>query len=172
MKSIGDVGVDDIKSDVAYVKEREKQAQIVGPLTRRTNDKINLKLLKEIDVKVGNRSNIMTGCTILDNGNVLFSEYNFHEFTDRVTLNDSNGNHILTVQELNPSEGSFYDITSIDIHTIAVSIYTCISIVNINTQNISHKITNDRRCYGITHCDGKLYYCSYLEGIRLLFVCE
>jgi hypothetical protein len=26
MKSIGDVGVDDIKSDVAYVKEREKHA--------------------------------------------------------------------------------------------------------------------------------------------------
>jgi hypothetical protein len=41
MKSIGDVGVDDIKSDVAYVKEKEKQAHMVGPLTRRTNDKIN-----------------------------------------------------------------------------------------------------------------------------------
>jgi hypothetical protein len=36
--------VDDIKSDVVYVKEKEKQAQIVGPLTRRTNDRINLKL--------------------------------------------------------------------------------------------------------------------------------
>jgi hypothetical protein len=64
MKSIGDIGVDDIKSDVAYVKEKEKQAQIVGPLTRRTNDIINLKLLKEIDVKVGNPSNIITGCTL------------------------------------------------------------------------------------------------------------
>ena len=41
MKSIGDVGVDDIKSDVAYFKEKEKQAQIVGPLTRRKNDIIN-----------------------------------------------------------------------------------------------------------------------------------
>jgi hypothetical protein len=41
MKSIGDVGVDDIKSDVAYVKEKKKQAQIVEPLTRRTNEKIN-----------------------------------------------------------------------------------------------------------------------------------
>jgi hypothetical protein len=36
MKSIGDIRVDDIKSDVAYVKEKEKQAQIVEPLTRRT----------------------------------------------------------------------------------------------------------------------------------------
>jgi hypothetical protein len=52
MQSIGDVGVDDIKSDVAYRKEKEKQAQIVGPLTRRTHDRINLKLLKEIDVKL------------------------------------------------------------------------------------------------------------------------
>ena len=38
MKLIGDVGVDDIESDVAYAKEKDKQAQIVGPLTRRTND--------------------------------------------------------------------------------------------------------------------------------------
>jgi hypothetical protein len=52
MQSIGDVGVDDIKSDVAYRKEKEKQAQIVGSLTRRTHDRINLKLLKEIDVKL------------------------------------------------------------------------------------------------------------------------
>ena len=52
MNSIGDVGVEDIKSDVAYVKEKEKQAQIVEPLTRRTIDIMNLKLLKEIDVKV------------------------------------------------------------------------------------------------------------------------
>jgi hypothetical protein len=35
MKSIGDVGVDDIKSDFAYVKGKEEQAQIVGPLTKR-----------------------------------------------------------------------------------------------------------------------------------------
>jgi hypothetical protein len=41
MKSIGDVGVDDITCDVAYVKEKEKQAQIVGPPTRRTNDRIS-----------------------------------------------------------------------------------------------------------------------------------
>ena len=84
MRSIGDVGVDDIKSDVAYVKEKEKQAQIVGPLTGRTNDIINLKLLKEIDVKVGNPFNIITGCTILDNGKILFSEYNVGQYTNRV----------------------------------------------------------------------------------------
>ena len=44
MKSIGDVGVDDIKSGVAYVKEKEKQAQIEGPLAERTNDRTGLKL--------------------------------------------------------------------------------------------------------------------------------
>ena len=78
MKSIGDVGVDDIKSDVAYVKGEEKQSQIVGPLAERTNDRTNLKLLTEIDVKLRDRSNIITGCIFLDNGKVLFAEYNFH----------------------------------------------------------------------------------------------
>ena len=166
VNSIGDVGVEDIKSDVAYVKEKEKQAQIVGPLTTRPIDRINLKLLKEIDVKVGNPSNIIIGCTILDNGKVLFCEFNSTEHIDRVTLNDSNGNFIRTVQWLSPHDVSFYDITSIDINRIAVSICTCISIVNINTQNISHKIENTNDCYGITHCDGKLYYGHEKEGIR------
>jgi hypothetical protein len=36
MKSIGDIVVDDIKSDVAYVKEKEKQAQIIELLMRGT----------------------------------------------------------------------------------------------------------------------------------------
>jgi hypothetical protein len=76
MKSIGDIVVDAIKGDVAYVKEKEKQAQIIELLTRRTNGRMNLKLLQEIDVAVGDPSNIISGCTILDNGKVLFSEYN------------------------------------------------------------------------------------------------
>jgi hypothetical protein len=42
MKSIGNVGVDDITSDAVYVKEKEKQAQIVGQLARRTSDDIIL----------------------------------------------------------------------------------------------------------------------------------
>jgi hypothetical protein len=166
MKSIGDVGVDDIKSDVAYVKEKEKQAQIVGPLTGRTNNIINLKLLKEIDVKVRNPFNIIAGCTILDNGKVLFSECNANKYTDRVTLNDSDGNFIRTVPALNNKRESFYDITNIDTNTIAVSTDKCISIVNIDTQNVLHTIQNGHTCYGITHCDGNLYYCSSNEGIR------
>ena len=83
-----------------------------------------------------------------------------------MTLNNSNGNYIRTVQELNPLEGSFYDITNIDTNTIAVSISTWISIVTLNTHKILHTIKNYHHCFGITHCDGKLYYCSGKEGIR------
>ena len=63
-------------------------------------------------MKVGNLSNIITGCTILDNGKVLFSEYSIYnetDYTDRMTLNDSDGNYICT-GKLYRSEGSFYDI--------------------------------------------------------------
>jgi hypothetical protein len=81
---------------------------------------MKLPLLSFNVVKVGNPSNIITGCTILDNGKVLFSEYNSNEYTARVTLNDSNGNFIRTVQELESTEESFYDITR---HTKYVKIY-------------------------------------------------
>jgi hypothetical protein len=143
-------------------KKGRRQAQTVGPLMRRTKDRMNLKLLKEIDVKIGYPSNIITGCIILDNGKVLFTEYNEGNYIGRVTLNDSNGNFICTFQALNTYIGSFYDITSIDTNTVAVSIGACISIVNIDSQNIVHTIQNGCFCYGITHCDGKLYYCSDL----------
>ena len=115
---------------------------------------------------VGDPSNITSGCTILDNGKVLFSEYNLNEYINRVTLNDSNGNFIPTVQVVFSADGPFHDITSIDTNTIAVSIGSYISIVNIDTQNMLHKIENKNHCYGITHCDSKLYYCHGKEGIR------
>jgi hypothetical protein len=86
--------------------------------------------------------------------------YNLYTNTSNITLYYSAGNFIGMVQLLNPLEGLFYDITSIDTNTIAVSTGKCIGIVNIDTQNVLHTIKNDRVCYGITHCDGKLYYCS------------
>ena len=85
---------------------------------------------------------------------------------DRVTLNDSNGNYIRTIHPLHRSQESFYDVTGIDTNTIGVSIGTGISIINIDTHNILHKIQSNSVCYGITHCDGKLYYCSNSKGIQ------
>jgi hypothetical protein len=150
-------------------KEKKKQAQIVEPLTRRTNDSINLILLKELDVKVINPSNIINGCTVIDNGNVLFSEVNSCQTkVVCMTLRDRNDDYMRTVDTLNSSDGSCYDITSIDENTIAVSIGSCIKIITINTHTILQTIKNGYRvCHGCTHCDGKLYYCSYLEGNRL-----
>jgi hypothetical protein len=165
VKSIGDVGVDDIKSDVAYVKEKEKQAQIVGPLARRTSDDIILNFQNQIKVRIGKPSNKLTGCSILENGEILFSDYNFHDNTDRVTLNDKHGNFRRVVSALDSEEGPFYNVTSIGTNTIAVSTGTYISIVNIDTKSI-HTIKNVHTCYGITHCDGNLYYCSSNDGIR------
>ena len=117
-------------------------------------------------MRTGNPSNKLTGCSILDNGEILFSEYNFHHNTNRVTFNDSNGNFIRTVRALRRNSGSVYDVTSIDANTIAVSCDNVIVIVNIDSQNIVHTIQNDHTCYGISHCDGKLYYCHEYDGIR------
>jgi hypothetical protein len=180
MESIGDVAVDDIESDVVYVKEKEKQAQIVGPLKRRTieekaqiegqltrtSDNINLNFLKEIQVRTGNQSNKLTGCSILYNGEIIFSEYNVHSHTNRVTLNNSNGNYIHTIWALNRNSGPIYDITSIDTNTIAVSRDKVILFFDFDTHNIVHTIHHDDPCYGITHCDSKLYYCHEKDGIR------
>ena len=72
-----------------------------------------------------------------------------------MTLNDSNGNFIRTVQVVDSADGPFHDITSIDANTIAVSIGSYISMANIDTQNMLRKIKNKNHCYGITHCDSK-----------------
>jgi DNA-binding beta-propeller fold protein YncE len=67
---------------------------------------------------------------------------------------------------LNTYYESYNDITSIDTNTIAVSTLTRIQIVNIDTKLIIQNIKNNKLCYGITHCDGKLYYCHEREGIQ------
>jgi hypothetical protein len=164
MKSIGDVGVDDIKSDVLYAKEKEKQAQIAGPITI---DDTNLNFLKEITVRAENPSSKLSGCSIIYNGPIIFSEYNLHRSIDRVTMYDNGGNYIATIRAIN--HGSIYDITCIDANTIAVCRDNVIDIVDIDPQNRVHvhTIQNDHTCYGITHCDGKLYYCHEQEGIRM-----
>ena len=166
MKSIGDVCVDDFKSDVVYVKQKEKQAQIAEPLASRTSNDISLNFLREIKVRTGSPSNKLTGCSFLDSEDILFSEYNLHDNTDRVTLNDNDGNFIRTVRALTRHRGSVYDITSIDVDTIAVSRDNGIFIVNIDTEKTVGSIQHDDSCYGITHCDGKLYYCLEEDGIR------
>jgi hypothetical protein len=77
-----------------------EQAKIVGPLARRTSDDIILNFENEIKVITGNPSSKLTGCSILYNGEILFSEHNLHHNTDSVTLNDSYGNFIRTVWEI------------------------------------------------------------------------
>jgi DNA-binding beta-propeller fold protein YncE len=83
-----------------------------------------------------------------------------------VTLNDSNGNYILTIHPLGDSQTSFYDVTGIDTNTIGVSTATGIRIINIDRRKILHKFQGNCVCYGITHCDDKLYYCSDSKGIQ------
>ena len=117
-------------------------------------------------MKVGYRFNIITGCIILDNGKVLFSEYSAGQCTNGVSLNDRNGNYIRTVRALDTYYEPYYDITSIDTNTISVSTRTRIKISNIDTHLIIQNIKNNKLCYGITHCDGKLYYCHDKEGIQ------
>jgi hypothetical protein len=79
MKSIGDVGVDDIKSDVAYVKEKEKQAQIaiVGPLTRSTNDIINFKGTKRTNGENVITIGVIQCHTIFQFNCIVFRERHF-----------------------------------------------------------------------------------------------
>jgi hypothetical protein len=58
---------------------------------------LNCVYYARVKVITGNPSNKLSGCSILYNGEILFSEYNLHHNTDRVTLNDSYGNFIRTV---------------------------------------------------------------------------
>ena len=122
--------------------------------------------IEDSDVKVGYRFNIITGCTILDNGKVLFSEYTAGQCTNCVSLNDRHGNYTRTVRALDTYYEPYNDINNIDTNTIAVSTRTCMKISNIDMHLIIQNIKNNKLCYGITHCDGKLYDCHEKEGIQ------
>jgi DNA-binding beta-propeller fold protein YncE len=71
-------------------------------------------------------------------------------------------------KEIPCSLGYPFDVTYLDDRTVALSTYTCIEIINIDTNKTERSINTSQRCSGITYHHGVLLWCEYSSGIQMM----
>ena len=159
-KDINEFGKISQKGDQTLVRlnwRQERAAQILT-LKQRTIDDVVLRKVQQIALS----GNIIKGCTIMKNGNKLFTEY----YSGQVLKYDSNGQ---LISKLKVKESWVFDITAIDNSHVAVS---CggygheIHLIDVDRLQLTEIIDNSDNTCGMTCHGGSLICCTERNGVR------
>jgi DNA-binding beta-propeller fold protein YncE len=142
---------------------KAKQAQIMSviqpPSVKSIND-IKLTLHTTFDISKVKGNNAITGCIVSPNGKMIF--VNYYPNPRLVILNEDG----TLDEEITCSLGNSFDVTYLDDTTVAVSTYSGIEIININSTKTKRHIKTSKPCHGITHHNGVLLWCELKRGIQ------
>ena len=163
MTSFGSVSIETSPPSVVIKTMKSKQAQIMSviqpPSVKSIND-IKLTLhntFKSLKVK---NTTYITGCIVCPNGKMILVEYYYNRL---VILNDDS-----TLDKEIPCALRYpRDVTYLDDRTVAVSAYSGIEIINIDTKKTERRI-NTSQCCGITYHNGVLLWCEEQRGIQMM----
>ena len=130
-------------------------------------ENIQLNLKQKINTKGGS----IRGCSLLPEGRMVFSCY----MTDTVRFINKEGIELFQISK-DKTGSDYYDTVYIkDTNSVAVSsgwgggkICTCITEIDIESQNVMTTIAMDMYMYGMAVRGRKIYYCARNNGIRML----
>ncbi|VDI72442.1 Hypothetical predicted protein [Mytilus galloprovincialis] len=165
MTKIGDISVITKPPTITLTMARDKQAQLMLPTIPKKINDINLTLFKTFDISKGNRYLLITGCTIMPSGEMVF--------IDRSSSNILIYNENALFECEIPISLCPIDVTCIDENTVAVThnAEPChIEIINIANKTIVKRIKTSNMCYGITNNAGRLVYYETGSGIKTVDV--
>ena len=156
INEFGKISQKGVQTHVRLNWQQEKAAQILI-LKQRTIDDVVLRKVQQIDLS----GNDIQGCTIMKDGNILFTESK----SNQVLKYDTNG-QLISKLKVN---SWVFDITAIDNSHVAVSCggggHT-IHLIDVDRLQLTGNIDTSDRTYGIT-CHGVLLiYCTHSNGIR------
>ncbi|XP_052078275.1 uncharacterized protein LOC127716189 [Mytilus californianus] len=165
IKHFGLVHVQKKTCNVPLIRQKDKQAQLVGlgrPPIKSIND-IKLKLACTIDTTC----NFIRGCEILTDGKIVFSNSGTN-ICACVVIFDSYGKHLSNI----PVKSGIMcrDVTCIDNNTTLA--FSCrfdsdIHFIDINKQEVLHKVISTKNlCYGVAYSDDSLVCSMSGEGIQ------
>ncbi|XP_071160570.1 uncharacterized protein [Mytilus edulis] len=159
---LGDISVQKSITSLLFKEINVDQAQIqLRVQDTKSIHSIRLQLKKKFSVEQKDRQTILTGCTMLPNGNVLIAGKNVvQEYSE-------DGKHIRDI----PCSGEPFDLTVIDTDRIAVTRDNrCIEILNINNTTVEGKLFQFKEhCYGISYQDNTIVMITQ-EGIDIIDV--
>ncbi|XP_052087425.1 uncharacterized protein LOC127724485 isoform X2 [Mytilus californianus] len=152
----GIVSVETVPTNEKLINRKSRQAQIITTVVK-SFDNIKLKQVNMFD----SGSKQVTGCIILPDGRMAFTEYKYK----RSSFRKADGSPDFEIQM---KESSVFDLTIVDIRTVAVSSgwhsiddKACIKMIDINSGEKTKTIATKSRGYGIVCVDDNLVYLGY-----------
>jgi predicted nucleic acid-binding Zn-ribbon protein len=163
--TFGSVSIETSPPSVVIKTMKAKQAQIMSvmqhPSVQSIND-IKLTLHTTFNIPKGKCNNTITGSIVCPNGKMIFVDFSINS---RLIILNANGT---LRKKIRCSLGCPFDVACLDDTTVAVSTYSGIEIININSTKTERCITTSKPCGGITHHNGVLIWCEQQRGIQMM----
>ena len=161
--TFGYVSIKTSPPSVVIKTVKSKQAQIISVIQHPSVKSINdIKLTLHTTFNIPTREGIIgiTGCIVCPNGTMIFVDY----YNNRLVILNEDGT---LDKEIPCSLSNAFDVTCLDDTTVAVSTYSGIEIININSAKTERRIETSKQCCGITHHIGVLLWCELERGIQM-----
>ncbi|XP_052065988.1 centromere protein F-like isoform X1 [Mytilus californianus] len=158
VKIFGEIIKETEPSDIPFVRQKDKQAQLMIPVPAKSIDALTLTLVQSINTY----SEIVRGCTMLPDGRMVFTCY----FPGYVTVVNQDGSKDFEIKS-----GNACDVIHLGDYIIAVSssYYSHgIHLVDIKLKTIKKTLHIGSSNDGIVLHDKDLIYCGGAQGLKKL----
>ncbi|CAG2185343.1 unnamed protein product [Mytilus edulis] len=158
VKVFGTVSMETIPTNETLINRKSRQAQIITTVVKSFDDII----LKQVN-KFDSNSRQVTGCIILPDGRMAFTEYG-HK---RLFIRKADGSPDFHISF---KESNAFDCTLAKDATVAVSCgyyrndRTCIQILDLNSREITQIVNTTDRAFGIVCVNGLLVFCGHIPN--------
>ncbi|XP_052065984.1 uncharacterized protein LOC127705679 [Mytilus californianus] len=160
VKTFGEIVKETKPSDIRFVRQRDKQAQLMIPVQAKSIDDLTLTLIQSVNTY----SSEVRGCTMLSDGRMVFTCYMKHGSYLTVVRPDGTKNFEI-------KSGYAYDVVNLDDNTIAVTsgIYSNnIFLIDVQLKNVKKTMHVSSSNDGMALKDKDLIYCGREKGLNKL----
>ncbi|XP_063397743.1 tripartite motif-containing protein 2-like [Mytilus trossulus] len=157
LPKMGTIILDTRPSDTTLTRQKNKQAQIMVPMTPVASiDDIRLTLTQTVETT----GEDITGCSLLPDGRMIFTCYTSNKIY--VIKNDGSSDFILQPGERTSHVHFMEDGQKL---VVTSGLNKSITIIDMKNRKAEKSIPVGPQIYGITHNDGKLFYNGFEGGL-------
>ncbi|CAC5386099.1 unnamed protein product [Mytilus coruscus] len=156
VKRFGEVVIETIPSDVPYVRQKDKQAQLMIPVPAKSIDDLILTLVQSVNT----HSKKVSGCTMLPDSRMVFTCYH----PGYVTVVNYDGSKDFEIKS-----GNAFDVVYLDDDIIAVTsgVYSHnIKITDMKLKKVTKRMHVGSSNDGLALKDKHLIYCGRGKGLK------
>ncbi|XP_071121446.1 uncharacterized protein [Mytilus edulis] len=156
VKRFGEVAQETKPKDIPFVRQKDKQAQLIIAVPAKSLDDLTLTLVQPINTY----SKEVRGCTMLPDGRMLFTSHSL----GYVTVVNQDGSKDFEIKS-----AYAFDVIYLGHDIIAVTYGNssrCISLIDIKLKTVKKTINVGSRNDGIALKDKALIYCGREKGLK------